>query len=221
MIFNICISILIILCVYFAINIYILKEPRTKEKFKDIANIPLNDKCNFVGDGFGNSHEDGECSVAFHIIPKFKSVIEIGGGTGKISHVINSLLSDKTQHIVIEPGSTGWANHLKKNKERFGDKYTIIEKYAENLHMSDLQVFKSDPECLFVDCEGCLEAFFATDIGKHVLSKVKCIVNEMDGFTKHDALDDNLRTLWKKNGFHITHIGLGCGSSCKTEVWEK
>ena len=56
MIFNICISILIILCVYFAINIYI-KKPRTKEKFKDIANIPLNDKCNFVGDGLQTARE--------------------------------------------------------------------------------------------------------------------------------------------------------------------
>ena len=220
-IFTIVISTLIIACVYFAINIY-AKKPLTKEKFKDdVTNIPLNDKCNFVGDGFGNSHENGECSVAFYIIPKYKSVIEIGGGTGKISHVINSLLVDKTQHIVIEPDSTGWASHLKKNKERFGDKYTIIEKYAENLHVSDLQVFKSDPECLFVDCEGCLESFFATDIGKHVLSKAKCIVNEMDGFTKHNTLDDNLRTLWSKNGFHLTHIGFGCGTTCKTEVWEK
>ena len=59
MIFTIGISILIIACVYFVINIY-MKKPVTKEKFKDIANIPLNDKCNFVGDGFGNSHENGE-----------------------------------------------------------------------------------------------------------------------------------------------------------------
>lgn len=54
-----------------------------------IQNYNIDDRCYFSGNGFGKNHEIGECSLAYSIIPKVENVVEIGGGAGKVSHVIN------------------------------------------------------------------------------------------------------------------------------------
>ena len=115
----------------------------------------------------------------------------------------------------------GGNNNIYKNKKKFKDKYTITEKYAENLTMDDLKILKGSPDCLYSDCEGCLYSFFNTDIGKYVLNNVRFIVNEMDGFTKGRDIDNNLRDIWMKNGFQKIGTGYGCGTSCDTEIWYK
>ena len=189
-------------------------------------NYRINDKCYFSGSGFDKNHEVGECSLAFEVIPKVKSVLEIGGGTGKVSHIINTLLADKTQHIVIEPGVGGNGNHgdehLWKNREAFGDQYTIVKKYVNELTKEDLKVLKTDVECLYVDCEGCLLSFLKdTELGKNMLKQVKYVVNEMDGFTNNATHDPDLIKLLADNDFVIDLVGYGCGISCKTNVWKK
>tara|TARA_Y100000389_G_scaffold129835_1_gene127282 strand:+ start:1634 stop:2335 length:702 start_codon:yes stop_codon:yes gene_type:complete len=184
-----------------------------------IENYNIDDRCYFSGNGFGKNHEIGECSLAYSIIPKVENVVEIGGGAGKVSHVINTLLTDKTQHIVVEPGVGGRGNHgdehLKNNKKRFDDQYTIIKKFADDLVMSDLDVLKNKPQCLYVDCEGCLNSFMSKPVGKYLLKNVEFIVNEMDGH------NDKIRNTCKQNGFELYMIGYGCGKRCKTEVWKK
>ena len=207
---------LIILILQYSIENFILDE---KGKLK------LYDNCKFSGYGFNDNHEFGECSVANQIIPLCENVIEIGGGTGKVSHMINTLLKDKTQHIVIEPGEGGRGNHGNKkiyiNKENFGDKYTIIKKYAENLNYNDLKILKKKPDCLYVDCEGCLYKFQETNIGKYILKNVKYIVNEMDGFIIDKNTNDKIKEQWIKNNFEKIGIGYGCGVRCDTEIWKK
>lgn len=212
------ISIVVSLSGCICVVLFLLYNQLIKETTRRVKNplndflIPLNDKCNFDGYQFSKNHENGECSVAYFIIPLVSNVIEIGGGTGKISHVINSLLKDKTQHIVIEPGDW-YGDVLMQNKSYFDDKYTIVSKKAEDVILNDLSVLNSLPNCLFVDCEGCLKEFFKTTTGHYILSHVKYIVNEMDGH------NDDLRTLWSTNGFVLKHTGSGCDGRCSTEVW--
>lgn len=135
--------------------------------------------------------------------------------------MINTLLKDenKTRHIVVEPGLGGKGNHgdikLWENKKKFNDKYTIVKKYANDLTMDDLEVLKGHPECLYVDCEGCLKDFCYTKLGKYVLKHVKFIVNEMDGN------NEELRKIWKDNNFNKVGVGYGCGVKCDTEIWER
>lgn len=209
-----------IACIVAAYTVYCVDSKRKSE-----ITYPLVPECLFKGHGFDESFEHGECSVAFQLIPHVKNVLEIGGGAGKVSRMINQRLADPTRHVVVEPGSEGLGNHgdrsLQKNQMDFKDKYTIVKKFAENLVMDDLVVLQGPPDCLFVDCEGCLEVFFQTEIGKYTLRNARYIVNEMDGFVRGPEVDQQLRHLWKEYGFVLHGIGLGCGITCETEVWKK
>ena len=196
---------------------------------KDFTGV-IKDECKFAGSGFGKNHELGECSLAFQVIPYCDSVLEIGGGAGKVSHMINTLLKNPSKHVVIEPGKGGRGNHgdehLWKNQKHFNDKYTIIKKYANDLVTDDLKKLgEHGPDCLYVDCEGCLLSFLTdSTIGKSILKskKLKFIVNEMDGFTSSIPHHDNqLKKLLKDNGFDVYAKGAGCGVRCETLVWKK
>lgn len=196
---------------------------------KDFTNM-IKNECRFSGSGFGDNHELGECSLAFQVIPHCKSVLEIGGGAGKVSHIINTLLTDPSRHVVVEPGKGGKGNHgdehLWKNQKSFDDKYTIIKKYANKLVKDDLKVLgDKGPDCLYVDCEGCLLSFLTeSTIGKYILrsKNLKYVVNEMDGFTSNiPEHDKKLKELLENNGFMVYAKGAGCGVNCDTFVWRK
>ena len=186
----------------------------------------IDDRCKFSGEGFDDNWELGECSIAFKIIPHVNNVLEIGGGSGKVSHIINKILSERNlekKHIVVEPigKETMKGNHIKTNKKNFGDKYTLVEKYCENMNMNDLKILEGPPDCLYSDCEGCLLKFFKTEIGKYVLKNVRYIVNEMDGFVINNTLDNELRKLWRDNGLKKIGEGYGCGVNCVTDIWKR
>jgi len=211
-----------LLIIIFVLIIFILYF--SKSSFQD--NL-IYDQCKYSGFGFDENHELGECSVAIQIIPLVNNVIEIGGGAGKVSHMINNLLKLRnleTQHIVVEPGSNGVGNHgdelIYKNREYFGDKYTIVKKLCNDLTYNDFSILKQKPDCLFVDCEGCLHDFFTTDIGIYLLKNVRFIANEMDSFVINKD-DQDLRNIWQKYGFTKYGVGLGCGTDCSTEIWSK
>lgn len=168
--------------------------------------------------------------MAFQVIPRCESVLEIGGGAGKVSHMINTLLKNPSKHVVIEPGAGGRGNHgdqhLWKNQKTFNDKYTIVKKYANDLVTDDLKKLGKDgPDCLYVDCEGCLLSFLTdSTIGKSILKseKLKFIVNEMDGFTSSIPNHDHkLKKLLRNHGFDVYAKGKGCGVRCETLVWKK
>jgi hypothetical protein len=191
----------------------------------DKGKLKIYDECKFTGDGFFEDHEIGECSVAHQIIPYCNNVLEIGGGAGKVSHAINTLLAKRnleTKHVVVEPGSDGVGNHgdvhIYENKRKFNDKYTIVKKLCNDLTMDDLAPLHGHPDCLYTDCEGCLHGFFETAIGKYVLDNVRFIVNEMDGFILNSD-DSKMTDLWKSKGFILLTKGYGCGIACDTDVW--
>lgn len=164
--------------------------------------LQIYDECKYDGIGFGTNHEIGECSIAIQIIPLVDNVLEIGGGAGKVSHMINSILAKRnleTQHVVVEPGIGANGNHgdhdIYANKEKFNDKYTIVKKLCNDLNMNDIKIFDKPPECLYVDCEGCLKECQTTPFFDYVLKNVKYIVNEMDGY------NEIITEQWSSYGF--------------------
>jgi FkbM family methyltransferase len=65
-------------------------------------------------------------------------VLELGGSIGRNSCVINSLLEDKTQHVVIEP-SKRELSHLEYNRDINGFKFSI-----ENSAVSNIPLYSRD-----------------------------------------------------------------------------
>ena len=215
-------SIIILLVIIGSMGINETHISKPQYDLDEKGKMKIQDQCKFTGSGFNKDHELGECSVALQIIPIVNNVLEIGGGTGKVSHMINSILQKRClgrKHIVMEPGSGGLGNHgdehLCVNKDKFKDQYTILKKFACDLTMDDLEILDSKPDCLYTDCEGCLLEFCKSDIGNHVLDNVRYIVNEMDGH------NDELREIWINKGFEKVATGYGCGVSCDTEIWKK
>ena len=94
-------------------------------------------------------------------------------------------------------------------------KYLALKKYACDITHEDLKIFKEKPDCLYIDCEGCLLDFLNTYIGKYLLNNVRYIVNEMDGN------NDEICKLLTKNKFTKIGTGYGCGEklACDTKVW--
>ena len=210
------------------VNLETQQEDKKDIKFKyDSENkLKIDDSCKFAGVGFDENHEIGECSVAIQVIPLVNNVLEIGGGAGKVSHKINSILKERnleSKHIVIEPGEEGIGNHgsnIYKNKTNFDDKYTIIKKFAEDLTYDDLKIIDGKPDCLFVDCEGCLHKFFETQIGKYCLLNARFVINEQDSHVIKKKQEDLSKVLESYN-FKLYDLGYGCGEFCLTEIWLK
>ena len=200
----------------------ILKKIKDSFKLDNKGKIKIDNTCKFSGEGFGEDHEIGECSISTQLIPLCKNVIEIGGGAGKVSHMINTILKNNNvhyQHIVVEPGERGTGNHgninIYKNHDTFKDDYIVIKKLATELLISDFNILDDKPDCLYVDCEGCLYDFQNTEVGKYVLEHVTFVINEMDGN------NENIIKQWRDNGFIELITGYGCGIACETKVYIK
>ena len=229
-IINLLVLLIFIIVIELLFNNSVKKKSFNNNHFllDESGKLKINNKCNYSGVGFDENHEVGECSVAIQIIPLCNNVLEIGGGAGKVSHMINSILAERnleTQHIVVEPGSIGYGNHgdenIYLNKEKFKDKYTVVKKLCGDLTMEDIKIFDKPPDCLFVDCEGCLKDCQETAFFKYVLENVRFIVNEMDGFVQSPTCDQIIKNKWKSFGFKKIATGYGCGVTCDTEIWYK
>ena len=74
----------------------------------------------------------------------------------------------------------------------------------------------NSPDCLFVDCEGCLHKFFDTEISKHCLKSTRFVVNEQDSLLLKDIKD--LHKTLENSGFTLIAKVSGCGTSCLTDI---
>jgi hypothetical protein len=200
-------------------------------EFDSQKRMKIYNECFFSGFGFNDNHEVGECSSALQIAKHCKNVLEIGGGTGKVSHVINKELKKtgkEYQHLVVEPylpdmkddrlrlvnpGLYYEKQDLRKNQRKFNDKYSITHKAAQELVIEDFDVLNGPPDCIISDCEGNLFFFQQTPAGKYALDNARFIINEMDGH------DEYIREQWRKHGFEFIAMGYGCGTNCDTEFW--
>jgi FkbM family methyltransferase len=71
-------------------------------------------------------YEEQEQQDIRQYLSKTAKVLEIGGRFGVVSCVINSLLENKSHHIVVEPDQTVWAA-LRQNQESTHSQFHIVE----------------------------------------------------------------------------------------------
>jgi len=92
-------------------------------------------------------------------------VLEIGGGSGAVSTIIQEHLRNRENHVVIQPtegeGSEtpmfGGINALRENKTSCKHKYTIVDHILKPGEGKSLLKMVSKPfDTLVADCEGCL-----------------------------------------------------------------
>ena len=146
-------------------------------------------------------------------------VLEIGAGSGKVSHYINRKMNDRSKHYAVEPLEAEMGKRvgalIHQNRKKMGDKYFIDHRKIEDIPTKDIvNKLGGPPTCIISDCEGCTLNYYQNN--PEIFNSVKMIMNEMDGHT------NKLRNLWKSNGFTQKVIGCGCGSNCcDTDMWVK
>ena len=165
----------------------------------------------------GPFHEIGECEFTKKYVGRCKNVLEIGGGTGKVSHYINQELKDKKKHYVVEPSigmGVKFGKHIENNKRNHNDQYHIDKRKINDIPLWEIESkLGGKIDCIISDCEGCSLRFYENN--PEVLRSVSMIQNEMDGN------NEELRKLWKNAGFKHEDTGFGCGIKCVTEMWVK
>ena len=145
-------------------------------------------------------------------------VLELGGRYGTVSAVINNKLSNRLNHVVVEPDQTVW-NALEKNKINTGSQFHILRGFISNKRLSlegdGYAITQKDDEnssipsytldeiekmynlkfnTLVADCEGCLETFF--DQNPLIYKDLNLILMEADYPNKcnYEKIKNNLRT---------------------------
>ena len=136
-----------------------------------------------------NSLEAEEQKLANTYIKRNDVVLELGARYGSVSCIINSKLTSKTSHVVVEPDDRVWGA-LEKNRQANNCNFNIVKGFISNkkLGLTNLDVYyggygatsveQSDSKIpsytldeitkkynlqfnvLVADCEGFLETFF-------------------------------------------------------------
>lgn len=154
-------------------------------------------------------------------------VLELGARYGSVSCVINRILSDKTQHVVVEPDSRVWLP-LGKNREANNCQFQIITGFIsrKKLNLTNLDAwyggygatmvedessriksytleevyneYNVDFNVLVADCEGCLESFFKEN--PDFINKLRLVIFEADYVDICNY--DSIREYLIENGFN-------------------
>jgi FkbM family methyltransferase len=162
-------------------------------------------------------------------------VLEVGARYGTVSNVINTILKNKTNHIVIEPDDTV-INALTKNRDSHGCKFQIFNGYISNknkkiiykdyaTHLVDIdekggedlankrisytdlkKKYNLDFNVLVIDCEGCMEELIL-DIGKDIKNYNK-IFFEKD--FPHKSNYEFIKNYLLGYNFNIIKYGFRC-----------
>lgn len=165
-------------------------------------------------DGVSPDWEQGEAEMAHKYMGSCKNILEVGGGSGKVSHYLNRNLKNPEAHYVVEPSVWDIGNHLAKNREKHSDKYFLDKRKINDIPLSDIEKKIGPVDCIVSDCEGCMLDFYKHN--PRVFTTASKIMNEMDGHNQE------LRSLWSKNGYNYLVKGCGCGGcGCDTDLWVK
>jgi len=162
----------------------------------------------------GGESERGERDVARRHTYSCKNVLEIGGGAGSVSAIVQQELRHKERHVVVQPkadGMFGGFTQLMKNRKACDMKFTVID---HKLVPTDVDLIQttlgSKPDCMVVDCENCLGQEYNKN--PSLFDDLRLLQVERDDRGSYDAL-------FKKLKLRKVDEGMGCGTSCKTEVW--
>lgn len=175
----------------------------------------------FVDDGGLNS-EWGERMIAEKWTKGYcTSVLELGGGGGSVSTVIQMNLSDKRNHVVVQPSEEamfGGLHALERNRKACEMQFTIIDHVLQKGESGKLLSYVNKPfDCMVVDCENCLVGEFEKN--PDLFTHVKYIQVERDDKEPLNAARGSYDALFEKLKFTKIDSGIGCRGKCATEVW--
>ena len=115
-------------------------------------------KC-YIG---GGESEWGERTVARRHTRPDACVLEFGGGAGSVSVTLAGILTQPTDHVVIQPGDDkkamfGGLAMLQRNAKQCNLKCRIVDRYLRHGDGAWLRGMVSKPfDTIVADCEGCL-----------------------------------------------------------------
>ena len=184
---------------------------------------------NTMIDDAGDS-EWGERAVAERFSRGCMRVLELGGGSGSVSAVIQRHLADGTRHVVVQPdqrmGMMGGYRRLLRNRAAQGLRYHAIDHLLQPGEGGEVtRRLSGAPDCIVADCEDCLWGEYRKNPG--LFAGARQIQVE------RDDENGNYQSLFDKLGMERVHVGRGCGvhepnrfhvehgMRCTTEVWER
>ena len=150
-------------------------------------------------------------------------VLEIGGGSGAASTIIQRKLRDPRNHVVIQPDESnamyGGLTTLTKNKQSCGSQYHIVDHILKAGEGQEIQMLVSKPfNTLVVDCEGCLvEEYEKNPVLFDHITMIQVERDDLPGMSR----PADYESLFIKLGFKKIHSGKGCDGNCPTEVWTR
>ena len=167
------------------------------------------------------------------------SVLEIGGGSGAVSTIIQARLlsgSQRNRHVVIQPvdGMYGALEALHLNRIACNSSFEVVDHALSEGEGVDIERSIGLPEgkgfdCIVVDCEGCLPGEFRKN--KELFVNARQVIVERDD---HEDFDANELPIFLEGerglyghllrvhlGMELTHTGGGCDGRCVTEVWTR
>lgn len=198
---------------------------KKKELFSETCYLGQLPKC------FKTKHEEiGEREVADKFTDPNACVLEIGGGAGNVSTIIQKKLNNKSDHVVIQPifGNDrerpmfGGIENLENNKKACGSKFHIIDHVLKKGEGKELLKLVSKPfDTIVCDCEGCLNGEYEKN--PDLFEKVNMIQVERDDrpAKKNSYERGKYNDLFDKLNMKLLHKGDGCGRACDTDVWIK
>jgi len=129
--------------------------------------------------------------VRKYILPE-DVVLELGARYGSVSCIINSKLSNKENHVAVEPDARVWSA-LETNRLNNGCKFRIVKGFIsnKNLGLTNLDVYHGGYGATFVDCERSVIPSYTMDYIRQ-MSKLKfnVLVADCEGFLER-FLDEN------------------------------
>tara|TARA_B110000037_G_scaffold138034_1_gene156254 strand:+ start:4052 stop:4717 length:666 start_codon:yes stop_codon:yes gene_type:complete len=182
----------------------------------------IHSKLNFTGNLKTEIPE--QIMTVKHILPD-DCVLELGGSIGRNSCVINSILTDKTKHVVVEPSKTE-LNILIKNRDsnKLGfqvENSAISNKqlYSKHWHTFEIPVEGSVPvncltyndfkqkynlpfNVLVIDNEGNFVKMMKDSID--ILDNIRMIIIEHDFNTEDDY--EYFKNILKNEGFECKDV---------------
>jgi FkbM family methyltransferase len=196
-------------------------------KFLKFFDVPYYDQFSGIIDH--KKEEVEEQTLALKYIPSDGKVLELGARFGTVSCAINSVLTDQTAHVAVEP-DTAVIQALYKNRETHGGKFhiyngvvsavgfSIVSKgrngygtytipsenpNVENTTLENLiSKFQVDFDCLVADCEGFLERFVREN--PDFFKKVRVVIYEVDGDCDYQYVENVLT----ENGLKCVFTGV-------------
>ena len=181
-------------------------------------------------DDYEGDTEWGERAVAERFSGRCTRVLELGGGSGSVSKVIQAKLADRSRHVVVQPDERmemmGGLKQLLKNRDAAKLQFQTIGhmlKPGEGLDV--IRMLAGRPDCIVADCEDCLWGEYEKN--PDLFAEAKQIQVE------RDDPNGNYEALFRTLGMTKVHTGRGCGVHvpnrfhkregmlCTTEVWER